>query len=80
MPMQFRKYFGTKCIVIIDCFEVFMDRPAYIKARAETWSSNKHHNTVKFLIGIIRQGTVSNISKAWGGRASHKMITENSGF
>ena len=56
MPMPFRKYFGTKCAVIIDCFEIFIDRPTNLKARAETWSSYKHHNTVKFLIGITPQG------------------------
>ena len=26
MPMQFRRHFGKKCVVIIDCFEVFTDR------------------------------------------------------
>lgn len=61
MPMQFRKQFGKKC-VIIDCFEVFIDCPSNLKARAETWSSYKHHNTVKFLIVITPQGTVSYIS------------------
>ncbi|XP_041843948.1 uncharacterized protein LOC121641751 [Melanotaenia boesemani] len=70
MPMQFRKHFGKKCVVIIDCFEVFIERPSNLKARAETWSSYKHHNTVKFLIGITPQGTVSYISNAWGGRAA----------
>ena len=32
--------------------EVFIERPSNLLARACTWSSYKHHNTVKFLIGI----------------------------
>ena len=46
-------------------------------ARAQTFSSYKHHNTVKFLIGITTQGVISFISKAWGGRTSDKHLTEN---
>ena len=45
MPMQFRKHFGIRCAVIIDCFEVFIERPSNLRARAATWSSCKHHNT-----------------------------------
>ena len=52
MPMEFRKKFN-KCIVIIDCFEVFMERPKGLMARAQTWSNYKHHNTVKILIRYI---------------------------
>ena len=62
MSMQFGKYFGNTCAVIIDCFEVFIDRPSNLRARAETGSLYKHHNTVKFLIGITPQGTVSYIT------------------
>ncbi len=35
---------------------------------------------MKYLIGITPQGTVSFISKGWGGRTSDKYVTENSGF
>ncbi|XP_076034153.1 uncharacterized protein LOC143020979 [Oratosquilla oratoria] len=77
MPMEFRKHFGTKCVVIIDCFEVFIDRPTNLKARAETWSFFYIITQLNFLLALPPQGTVSYISKAWGGRASDKHIAEN---
>lgn len=80
MPICFRDVYGTKVAVIIDCFEVFLDRPSNLMAQAQTWSSYKHHNTVKFLIGIAPHGCVSFISKGWGGRTSDKYITEHCGF
>lgn len=66
MPLNFRQSFGSKVVVIIDCFEVFIERPSSLLARALTWSNYKHHNTVKFLIGITPQGSISYISEAWG--------------
>lgn len=79
MPMDFRKSF-RQCVTIIDCFEVFIERPTNVKARAQTWSNYKHHNTVKFLIGIAPQGVITFISKGWGGRVSDIHLTEHCGI
>lgn len=65
LPVEFKKFF-PRCVSIIDCTEVFIERPSDLKARAQTWSNYKHHNTLKLLISITPQGTISFISKAWG--------------
>ena len=77
MPIAFRKH-CPKCTVIIDCLEVFIDRPSNLLVRALTYSSYKHHNTLKYLIGITPQGSVCFISRGWGSRASDKLVTGNS--
>ena len=49
-------------------------------AREKTFSSYKHHNTIKVLIGITPQGIVSFISEAHGGKASNKFIMNDCGL
>lgn len=61
-------------------FEVFINRPSGLYARAQTFSSYKNHNIVKVLIGITPQGSISLVSKARGGRTSDKFLTENCGI
>ena len=64
----FQAEYGARVVVIMDCFEVFIEWPSNILARSGTWSNYKPHNTVKLLIGIAPQGVVSFISaEAWGG-------------
>jgi len=55
MPTDFVQVCGQKVGVIIDCFEVFIERPGDLLVRASTWSNYKHHNTIIFLIGTCPQ-------------------------
>ena len=80
MPMQFRRTFGKCVAVIIDCFEVFCNQPTSLEVRAQTWSNYKHHNTIRFLIGVMPRGVISFLSAAWGGRGTDKTITLGSNF
>lgn len=80
VPTCFKETFGNQVAVIIDCFEVFTETPSNVVNASRCWSNYKHHETVKFLIGITPQGTISYISEAWGGRTSDKFLTENCGF
>jgi len=43
--MSFQYAFGKEVTVIIDCFEVFIERPINLLARAQTFSNYKHDNT-----------------------------------
>ena len=80
MPECFKASFGSSVAVIIDCFEIFTERPSNLLARAATWSNYKHHNTSKVLLGITPQGTISFVSECWGGHVSDKHLTEKNGL
>ena len=79
MPSAFKKKLKN-CQCIIDCSEVFIKRPKNLTARAQTWSNYKHHNTMKYLLGISPAGAVSVLFKGWGGRVFDNKITLESGF
>ena len=49
-------------------------------SQAETFSSYKHHNTFKVLVGISPIGAITFTSKLWGGRVSDRKITECCGI
>ena len=68
MPMSFIKH-CPRCVIIVDCFEIFIDRPTALLARAQTFCLISTTTPSTILIGITPQGTVSFISQGWSGRA-----------
>jgi len=54
--------------------------PSYLKVQYKTWSSCKEYDTIKILIAVTPQGTISYVSKAWCGRVSDKYITKHCGI
>ena len=53
VPETFSKTGKNKCPVILDCAEVLIERPKPLDCQTATWSDYKHHNTIKFLVGIL---------------------------
>ena len=78
LPKEFMATKQLRCV--IDCTEVFIQRPSNVKLQAATWSDYKHHNTIKCLIGITPQGSVSFVSEFFGGRTSDRITVTQSRF
>jgi hypothetical protein len=74
MPNYFRRRF-PKCKVIIDCFEVPIERYKNLLARSSTYSYYKGKNTIKYMIGISPSGAITYISQGYGGRSTDVKIT-----
>ena len=79
LPQCFKKKYPD-AVCIIDCSEIFIQRPTNLTAHAQTWSNYKHTNTTKYLIGISPAGAIMFLSCGWGGRVSDKQVTIDSGF
>ena len=78
MPARFSAYPNTR--VVIDCFEIFIERPSLLKANCATFSNHKNHNTFKCLVGVSPASCVTYMSDLWTGRVSDKMITKHCGL
>ena len=79
IPAVFKEKF-PRLTSIVDCFEIFIEAPKNLLARAQCYSNYKKHCTVKFFISCTPLGSINFLSKAWGGRASDVHIVRESGF
>ena len=48
---------------MIDCTEIYIERPLNLQARAQTSYNYKNTNTMKYLIAITPVGAVSFLSR-----------------
>ena len=80
MSQCFKYSFGNKTTIVLDCLEVFVNRPSNLLARAQTWSPCKHHNTVKVLIWLTTQCRIFYDSQYGRERTSDKFLTDSCGI
>lgn len=79
MPESFKpKYENTR--IIIDCTELFIDKPSNPDVQQLTYSTYKTHNTAKALIGIAPNGFITFLPDLQPGRLSDKEIVIRSGL
>ena len=79
IPAVFKAKF-PRLTSIIDCFEVFIESPGNLLARAQCYSTYKKYCTVKVFISCTPLGAINFVSKCWGGRASDIQIVRESNF
>lgn len=72
LPLSFKKYKYTR--IILDCAETVIEKCKCLKCRVLTYSQYKKNHTIKFDVGITPSGLITEISYAFGGRASDKFI------
>ena len=66
MPQDFKQKFPTTR-VILDATEMPIQEPSDVNIQSLTWSSYKHKNTVKTMVGCTRRGAISYTSDCYGG-------------
>lgn len=78
MPICFSAFKDTE--IVVDCTEVFIQRPKCLCCRIKFYSHYKSGETVKFMTGVSPGGLITFVSNAYGGRASAKAIFDQSGL
>ena len=71
-------YPTTKCI--IDCTELFCQRPSSLAIQSSLFSHYKHHVTYKGLVGIAPSGAITFVGELFDGSISDAEIVKRSGI
>nr|CAH7737912.1 unnamed protein product [Callosobruchus chinensis] len=79
LPLPFKADY-RQVQYIIDCLEISIEKPSDPIKQALTWSKFKNKNSLKYLLSYTPNGTISYISRGFGGRFSDAEIIEKSGF
>ena len=78
LPKRFAKFSNVR--VIVDCMELYIQKPHLPSSQKISWSSYKHSNTAKVLVGITPCGVISFVSALWSGTISDKEIFQRCGI
>lgn len=65
LPDAFHNFPNTR--VVLDGTEVRIEKPSSLRAQRQTFSSYKHYNTYKAVVGCTPDGYICHVSDLWGG-------------
>lgn len=77
LPIVFKEF--PECRIILDCTEMFTDKPNKMCEQKSVYSPYKHHVTFKPLVGAAPNGVVTYASRFYPGSTSDKKIVEHCG-
>ncbi|XP_076853658.1 uncharacterized protein LOC143508965 [Brachyhypopomus gauderio] len=78
LPDCFRPF--PNCRIVLDCTEVAVSNTERLDTQCHLYSHYKGRTTLKALIGVAPNGVITFASNLYGGSASDKSITADSGL
>lgn len=78
LPKSFSEFPRTRCV--IDCTKFRVEKPFQPAAQRRTFSSYKHTNTAKLLVGIYPGGAITFLSRIYVGAIPDATIVKKRQF